>query len=347
MRRSWGRRCRMSDYTPPDYSLFKNPHPQADRPVTRPNRGMNTALHGAGSRVGTRRQAEPLERPRECLATNSAEKPPSDRSVAWLRDILVKRQLPDRRVGNSAVTGDEQARRALQLLDVGHMTQAQVSAAIDAFKDCPRKDAASPVPASNLQRVIAYLRERRDAGTLNEFGASLLEQYERRGTLSDRQVEVCLRGIPSNPTEGPEEVSPVESVDRTLPPVPAGRYAVESEAGELTFYRVKRARKGPHTWIFLKHGPTESEVPFSWKGYRTILQSIVDADPFEAALRYGRELKCCSVCALDLTNRLSRELGIGPVCGGRYFEEPGEWVRVKKAARESIRARGEDPEENV
>jgi Family of unknown function (DUF6011) len=129
--------------------------------------------------------------------------------------------------------------------------------------------------------------------------------------------------------------------------LPAGRYAVESDEGELRFYHLWRGTRKPDYFkLYVQHGPDSSEVPF--RSAKTILHKIVAAGPFEAATRYGREIGRCSKCHTRLTNTLSRELGIGPVCGGRYFEDdPDAWKARKKRAREAIVARGEDPDAEV
>lgn len=44
----------------------------------------------------------------------------------------------------------------------------------------------------------------------------------------------------------------------------------------------------------------------------------VCAAPHEAAVAYGRMTGRCSCCALPLTNKLSIELGIGPICRAKY-----------------------------
>lgn len=45
----------------------------------------------------------------------------------------------------------------------------------------------------------------------------------------------------------------------------------------------------------------------------------VCVDPKAAAVRYGRETGCCSVCGRELTNKGSIEAGIGPICAGKFF----------------------------
>jgi len=44
----------------------------------------------------------------------------------------------------------------------------------------------------------------------------------------------------------------------------------------------------------------------------------VAADPLAAAVAYGAKTGRCSCCGRILTNELSVELGIGPICRGKW-----------------------------
>lgn len=190
-----------------------------------------------------------------------------------------------------------------------------------------------------LRRVVEDLEQRNLDARLNEFGASLHDQWTRRGRLSERQVAAYTRGMDSLAARR-------QQPRVQLPDVPKGRYAVDAANGETTFYRIGRSQDG-RTFIHLQHGGQESEVPFTSAGYATILQSILDAGLYESAVRYGREIGQCGVCGIRLTNRLSRELGIGPICGGRVHADHDEWLSIRRTAREAIIARGENPDEDV
>lgn len=126
--------------------------------------------------------------------------------------------------------------------------------------------------------------------------------------------------------------------------VPAGRYAVENEDDELRFYLVWRPKDNENfVCLYVLHGPDQTRI--KGKAIWTILRKIVEAGIEEAAIRFGREIGSCSQCGRRLTNRISRELGIGPVCGGRMFgDEFGEKVST---ARQAIIDRGENPDEDI
>lgn len=129
--------------------------------------------------------------------------------------------------------------------------------------------------------------------------------------------------------------------------VPAGRYAVGNDGGELRFYRVWRGTRNKSVVrVYVLHGPDEDRVP-GRLAELGVLSKIDAAGPREAAIRYGREIGECSSCGLRLTNALSRELGIGPVCGGRFYADKADWTAVKKQARTDLRARGIDPEADL
>lgn len=187
-------------------------------------------------------------------------------------------------------------------------------------------------------------------GRSGEARAAFALQMLDAGRMSQREVSLAIDKLKVLPRKGarPKDGSP--SVVGHLPTaeeLPTGRYAIENAEGELRFYRLWRGTRNPdYVEIHVQHGPEESKVPWSIQGYRTLMQSIIDAGAFECARRYAWEIGDCSICGLRLTNKLSRELGIGPVCGGRFFD-PGEWRGRKADARKTIRDRGEDPNETV
>lgn len=44
----------------------------------------------------------------------------------------------------------------------------------------------------------------------------------------------------------------------------------------------------------------------------------VASDPHQAAVAYGRRTGSCAICARELTNHASIDLGIGPICAAKY-----------------------------
>lgn len=124
-----------------------------------------------------------------------------------------------------------------------------------------------------------------------------------------------------------------ESRNAPLPDVPAGRYAVDNEDGDLRFYVVDRPTEGRwEGWIFVSVQASDEKHPI--KGFaakRTILTKIA-VDPAAASRRYGRELGHCGVCGRTLTNEVSRQIGIGPICAAKTgWADAVEILRMNEA----------------
>lgn len=104
--------------------------------------------------------------------------------------------------------------------------------------------------------------------------------------------------------------------------VPDGRYAISKTAQQiagdeahspgddrLMFYSVKR---GDHT-TFVNVWASDARYPIKALPEKLRIIKAIIADP-DAGPRFGREIGKCYVCGRTLTDRTSRELGIGPVC---------------------------------
>lgn len=97
--------------------------------------------------------------------------------------------------------------------------------------------------------------------------------------------------------------------------IPAGRYAVTGDDGTTDFYFVDFAEHGDWAgcvFVTLHTGGGDQRI--APKPTATILKRILDDGPTEAMQRYGHELGHCGNCGRELTNDVSREFGIGPVC---------------------------------
>jgi hypothetical protein len=163
----------------------------------------------------------------------------------------------------------------------------------------------------------------------SEFISRLLERPHRadRPTERKRDDATPQRDLPT-----PEEV-------------PAGHYAVKNADGELRFYRLWRGDRNPNYVVLsVQHSDDFTEVrPFA--AAVAIIKKIAE-DSGAAARLYGRHLKRCSRCGRTLTNRISRLLDIGPVCGGHHYNEE-IWEQMRSQAREALRAAGLDPDADV
>jgi hypothetical protein len=140
----------------------------------------------------------------------------------------------------------------------------------------------------------------------NEFRDSLLDQFDRKGTLSEKQIAAVERGVEKRKQWAAERAD--------MPDVPAGRYAVENEEGILRFYRVDRPEAGKWAgYTFVKIMASDEEHPVRGTAAKAVLAKIA-ADPLAAMKRYGHEIGSCGKCGRTLTDPASIAAGIGPVC---------------------------------
>ena len=89
-------------------------------------------------------------------------------------------------------------------------------------------------------------------------------------------------------------------------PFPEGRYAVESDEGDLRFYHCREDGE-----VYVLASDNEHRVP------RPAAEAIIAKialDSKAAAGRYGQEFGHCGLCGRGLTDEVSRAIGIGPVC---------------------------------
>jgi hypothetical protein len=164
------------------------------------------------------------------------------------------------------------------------------------------------------------------------------EDPEEYGMSKDKASELITWFLkqPDKPREHSVKVDLFDDV-------PAGRYCVPAENGELRFYQVWRPKDNLNVFrVYVMFGPHQGAVH---RGAVNGIMRKIQADPREAAIRFGMEIGACSNCGRRLTNHISRALGIGPVCGGRMFGD--DFKPMVGAARADLLARGIDPEEEI
>jgi hypothetical protein len=200
------------------------------------------------------------------------------------------------------------------------------------------QDEATPRQVSYLTGLV----ESRDAPV------ELLEDIKRATEQGLKKGEAgtfisALKQLPVKP--GHDDRSKNNPQLRDIPP---GRYAVPgAEEGDIHFFRVKDVRggyekEGGYRIILRIAGPNEHAL--SGQVARDAVKAIHRRGLGHSAVLYGRTIGRCSQCNTQITNRLSRELGIGPICGGRVYND---WETRRNRAETAILARGEDPRENV
>jgi hypothetical protein len=218
------------------------------------------------------------------------------------------------------------------------------------------RSAEEGISPAQLKFVLSLLDERDlrqsdkvVAATDEEYAAAISGMKERAAELTKREASAWIDRLltfPHRPRERNVQRGSGGGMIPSADDMPTGHYAIENEDGELRFYRFWRGTRNPnYVKLYVEHGPDDSEVPF--RSALTIIGKIMKAGPFDCARRYGAEIKACSVCGTRLTNRVSRLLKIGPICGGRYWADESEWKQRVSVARDTLLAAGLDPAGSV
>lgn len=106
------------------------------------------------------------------------------------------------------------------------------------------------------------------------------------------------------------------------PDVPDSHYAIETAQG-LVFYRVRTGKK-KDKWEGFQFVDRLTGAPGDWrstpvmKGDRHAVLNALSQDPKAAAVRYSHEFTQCAVCGSPLSDPVSREMGLGPICAKRF-----------------------------
>ena len=198
------------------------------------------------------------------------------------------------------------------------------------------KKQVAPEQEGKVDLIMKCLRISEDP---EEYGMSKSKASELITWFKAREDK------PQHEQEAAERQGRLEDLEwqKPLYELPAGRYAIENSKGELRFYNKWERKDKSRFALYVMFGPYEAKLPR--RAQVAIAQKIMDAGYRECALRFGAEIGWCSNCGRRLTNRISRELSIGPVCGDRMFDD--SWAAMRDEARAQIIARGEDPDETI
>lgn len=174
----------------------------------------------------------------------------------------------------------------------------------------------------------AYLMRR---ATSSNFFASLRDQLNTRGVLTDGQIEAIRKNIRDDEArralvkaEAPTvDVSAIDKLFATAKENGLKKLAFRTE--HLT---IKAAREdlGKAPALYVLHGEeyVGKIVAGKFLANRAAKSDTLDllntvaADPLGAAVFYGRQVGKCSCCGRELTDPVSVENGIGPICQTKW-----------------------------
>jgi hypothetical protein len=114
----------------------------------------------------------------------------------------------------------------------------------------------------------------------------------------------------------PRKVAPVAPT--TAPIVPDGRYALRTD-DHVAFYLVESPTQGKWAgYTFVSQQASDDLYPMRNRAQKEGILARIAEDVKGALALYGHELGRCGVCNRTLTDDLSRERGIGPVCYDKF-----------------------------
>lgn len=194
-------------------------------------------------------------------------------------------------------------------------------------------------------------------GRDQEFAMSLVNQWDRTGSLSDKQIPwvftLLERAEDSAGTTG--TMTPKKANHETVDIGAWGRVnemfdkarerTPQHEYPYFTFLcdgvKLRMSQKKPGMVYNLTHW-NEGAGKTDWYGAvspagilslgrftrapETLIQTLKEfsADPSAAASKHGKLMRCCCFCKTKLTSEDSRYYGYGPICAGKWGLEWGE-----------------------
>lgn len=96
----------------------------------------------------------------------------------------------------------------------------------------------------------------------------------------------------------------------------SGYYAIKDPKDDiLKFYKIDVPTKGKWAnYTFVSVQASEDLYPIKDRYHREQILNAIEQDPIESLKRYGIEIGRCSICGRTLTDQISRQRGIGPIC---------------------------------
>lgn len=157
------------------------------------------------------------------------------------------------------------------------------------------------VPTNDLDRAVAYLEANAQRSS---FLASLLNYFQRYGTLTPKQLSSVLTNIEKDRASQRSNANPVTEV---------GMYRNAEGV-----FRVKQSKQSGNLYAmrFVPEATVKSER-FVYERGGIYKLSATDRMTVEQAQELGALVGMCCVCGADLTDEKSVRAGIGPVCAKR------------------------------
>jgi hypothetical protein len=178
------------------------------------------------------------------------------------------------------------------------------------------------------------------AHSTNSFAQSLSEQLNKRGSLSEKQVAAITNAIARDAERQAAYAAEKVKVAENAPTVSIAK--IEESFLHAKDKGIKRPKLRLDTFKFSlapDTGKNAGSIYVIDRDSDQYLGKVTDGkflrvrdcndeqearivevctDPKAAAVAYGKRYGSCSCCGKELTNHASIDLGIGPICAGKY-----------------------------
>jgi len=184
------------------------------------------------------------------------------------------------------------------------------------------------IPHSNnvVSKVDANLiKDLTEISSWNSFASSLVEQYSKRGSLSDKQTGAAiamLMKVKANKAQKAD--APSIDLGNVVAMFSKAHEAIKTPRFRFEDLVISRAPDhGVNAGaLYVKvNGDYAGKVKEGkWFGSQDILPKLqqISKDPLSSAVAYGRRTGTCACCGKELTVHESIERGIGPICAEKW-----------------------------
>ena len=177
------------------------------------------------------------------------------------------------------------------------------------------------------EKIATFLEKENKA---NPFFGSLWMQLRSKGTLSPKQIEAINRSITTSKSVRVHSMKGVISLLEKATGFAKLTFKLTSDL-DLCLYKAT-ARSKFHGQIQLTSNPkglyfgrlTPQGELFLYKDATPVKEELVNllnrlaSNPEKVASEYGKITGSCSFCRRTLTDAVSRQVGYGKTCAGKY-----------------------------
>lgn len=184
-------------------------------------------------------------------------------------------------------------------------------------------------PETNAAVLYTFLNE---AASWSDFAASLRSSWDRYGSLSPRQYDAARSMMDKCAARARAQAAPRETMDMT--PIHAmfekaaasGLNKLAYRAEGVVITPAKQSGKNPGA-LYVK-GRSDRRYkgklmngawhPVTGEADVTEALRVIAQNPAKAAQEYGKKTGECSCCGRELSDPVSVERGIGPICAANW-----------------------------